>query len=499
MEEIVLRKKQEIVYRQIQQAFKAGHKKIMVRASAGFGKTVLAAYIIKQAISKGKRIAFVCDMQTLVQQSTAEFRRFGIDCGIIMADSPEYRPWAQAQVCSVQTLMRRKDLDIDVYLIDEAHVTYKHMIELMDRVNLVPFIALSATPLTRGAGKIYSHMVCGPQPQELVEDNDLLPPVCYGPETINTAGLKTTAGDFNQKQLYERVSKPGITADIINTYLQLGEGRQAICFPVNVLHSKDLTNGFNNAGVPCIHIDANTSADDRNDAYEKLANFEIQMICSVGVLSKGFNVPCVSCSILAYATKSKMKMIQTASRANRKYKDQTEYIVLDHGNNIFTLGYPDQDLPDYLDDGERTEAQKQKDEKSESEEKELLPKKCPQCNQLVEAKIFTCPGCGYIFSQKSDVEVNAGELKELKRKKSTPAEKRNKTISKEDKQAFYSAALEHCRKKGYKEGWASNKYKSYFSVWPNAMGKVAGGHSELFSSYLTSSNIRYARSQDKLS
>ena len=103
------------------------------------------------------------------------------------------------------------------------------MIDLMDRVSLVPFIALSATPLTRGAGKIYTHMVCGPQPQELVEDDYLLPPVCYGPQTIDTTGLKTTAGDFNQKDLYERVNKPGITADIVNTYLELGEKRQAIC------------------------------------------------------------------------------------------------------------------------------------------------------------------------------------------------------------------------------------------------------------------------------
>lgn len=494
MEELILRPKQELVYNGIQKAFIDGHRRIMVRASAGFGKTVLAAYIIKNAIAKGKRVAFVCDMQTLVMQSAKEFHRFGIDVSITMSDSVNYRPWLPIQVCSVQTLMRRKDLDIDVYIIDEAHVTYKHMIDLMERVNLVPFIALSATPLTRGAGKIYTTMVCGPQPRELVESGDLLPPVCYGPTTINTTGLKTTAGDYNQKQLYERVNTPKITADIVNTYLELGEGRQAICFPVNVDHSKTLCNSFNLAGVPCVHIDAHTPAEEREENYRKLREFEIQMICSVGVLAKGFNVPCVSCSILAYATKSRMKMIQTASRSNRKYKDQEDYIVLDHGENISTLGYPDQDLPDFLDMGDRTEAQKQKDESEEKEGKEQLPKKCPACDHLVEQAIFTCPKCNYIFAKKSDVEVQAGKLVKLEKQAKTASEKRNVTTSKEDKQAFYSAALSHAASKGFNEGWASNAFRDRFSVWPNAYDKTASKEvCTEFENHLKHKRIAWAR------
>ena len=47
--------------------------------------------------------------------------------------------------------------------------------------------------------------------------------------------------------------------------------------------------------------------------------------------------------------------------------------------------------------------------------------------------------------------------------------KSDKSVTKQDKQVFYSQMLWICRDKGYKEGWAANKYREKFGVWPKGL------------------------------
>ena len=112
---------------------------------------------------------------------------------------------------------------------------------------------------------------------------------------------------------------------------------------------------------------------------------------------------------------------------------------------------------------------------------------------MVRPKIFTCPGCGHIFAKKTKIEVEQLELEKLAKKETTAAGKRNRLTPPDIKQAFYSAALAHQNKKGYKSSWAACNYREYFSVWPNAFNEVAGGTSVEFSNFLKHKNIKYAK------
>ena len=79
--------------------------------------------------------------------------------------------------------------------------------------------------------------------------------------------------------------------------------------------------------------------------------------------------------------------------------------------------------------------------------------------------------------------------------KLTP-EQRNKKHSKEDKSTFYSELLLYTRSKGYKESWASHKYRERYGVWPNAIKPhMVNGISDATRSYITSTQIRWSKSK----
>jgi len=105
-----LREHQELTLRLIAESFKKGNKRIMVGASTSFGKTVLAAHILKGAEAKGNKGMFICDRIKLVQQTLEKFDLNDMDFGVIQGMHERKNPDANIQIASVQTLARFADL-----------------------------------------------------------------------------------------------------------------------------------------------------------------------------------------------------------------------------------------------------------------------------------------------------------------------------------------------------------------------------------------------------
>jgi hypothetical protein len=63
------------------------------------------------------------------------------------------------------------------------------------------------------------------------------------------------------------------------------------------------------------------------------------------------------------------------------------------------------------------------------------------------------------------VPVYKAVLKEIGR--DAEGKRANKTTPWPEKASFYAQALGYAREKGFKDGWAANKYKAKFGVWPN--------------------------------
>ena len=100
---------------------------------------------------------------SLVDRTVGMFYHKGIyDVGVIQADHDELIGHEPVQICSVQTLMKLQTLPRgDLVLIDECHRLFSFYSRWMCDIEWqgVPFIGLSATPWSRGLGKLYNHLI----------------------------------------------------------------------------------------------------------------------------------------------------------------------------------------------------------------------------------------------------------------------------------------------------------------------------------------------------
>jgi len=165
-------------------------------------------------------------------------------------------------------------------------------------------------------------------------------------------------------------------------------------------------------------------------------------------------------------------------------------LVFDHSGSVHRLGYPDSieydSLPKENDGMDSAEKKKQ-----EQEKKERLPEQCENCN-FMKMK-FICEKCGHRPSIGADVDTDRSRgLNAVSGKE--------RTITKAEKQDFYSQLIGYQRERIAKgrpvsDGWVAHKYKAKFGAWPQSLSKSAKVPSGEVKSWITSQNIRYAKSK----
>lgn len=179
---------QELAIAAVRQGCNTTGKRQILMLPTGAGKTHIASYMIRQAVAKGKRCLFICDRIELIDQTSARFLTDGIPHGVIQANHPLYRPDLPVQICSIQTLARRRIEKFDLAIIDEAHTLHKAHIKLMTANPDGFVVGLSATPFTKGLGKIFNGLVNPISTRELIDAGYLADFVAYGPATIDITG-----------------------------------------------------------------------------------------------------------------------------------------------------------------------------------------------------------------------------------------------------------------------------------------------------------------------
>jgi superfamily II DNA or RNA helicase len=210
----------------------------MLQMPTGAGKTLLAAHIIRRALDKGKRVAFTVPAISLIDQTVAAFEAEGIFCiGVMQGIHERTNREQPVQVCSVQTIARRKRPEVDLVIVDEAHQLHREYFRWMKDAGHIPFIGMSATPWARGLGKYYAGLIIAATAGDLIRDGYLAPFVVFAPSEPDLAAVRTVAGDFHEGELAVAMDRPAITGDIVDTWLRRGEGRSTFCFCVNRRHA----------------------------------------------------------------------------------------------------------------------------------------------------------------------------------------------------------------------------------------------------------------------
>ena len=475
---------------------KAGMLRQIIYSPTGSGKTEIAIDLIRSAVSKGRRVAFIANRIGLVEQAARRLSQSGLDVGVIQGGNTR-RLDAPVLACSVQTLARRGLPDVDLIVVDEAHgvagsAEYR---ELFFRNNALPVIGLSATPFAKGmakhydelGGPLFERMVEAATIRELIDLGFLLDCDIFAPSEPDLAGVGMSRNafgeiDYNERQLAAAVDRPSLVGDIVAHWKKLGRNLPTVAFATSIAHSKHIAAEFNAAGVPAEHIDCYTDEDERRGILERVSSGQTMVISNVGILTEGWDFPACGVMILARPTRSLTRWIQMAGRVLRPHLGKERAIILDHSGSAARLGYPTDDLPLELDDGtpKKAGAGQQKEEPK--------PRKCHACSFLKPPRVHTCPACGVTPERQSEVEMQAGELVKLERGKQKP--------TREEKQSAYSALIWMALKKGRKPGWAAHIYRDLFGVWPRGLNDTPQAPSEDLVRWVKSRDIRFHKGQE---
>jgi DNA repair protein RadD len=111
-----------------------------------------------------------------------------------------------------------------------------------------------------------------------------------------------------------------------------------VVFAVNVAHSVHIRDEFIKSGVKAEHIDETTPKDERDAALARLASGETELITNCMVLTEGWDLPEVSCCILARPTKKIGLYRQMVGRVLRPAPGKIDAIVLDHSGAVYQHG-----------------------------------------------------------------------------------------------------------------------------------------------------------------
>ena len=218
MTDIVLRDYQQRAIDALRASLASGKRRPMLQIPTGGGKTAIAGAVVQSALGKGRRVAFVVPYLGLIDQTVAAFERQGIGAvGVIQAFHPGTDGSQPVQVCSIQTLARRKLPEADLIIVDEAHRQYKFLTDWMRMPEwlTVPFIGLSATPWSRGLGKQFDDLIIGSTMAELIEQGHLCKFEVFAPAHPDLSNVRTVAGDYHEGDLSEAMSKPTLVADVV--------------------------------------------------------------------------------------------------------------------------------------------------------------------------------------------------------------------------------------------------------------------------------------------
>jgi DNA repair protein RadD len=458
-----LREHQNRAIAGLRRSLSSGHRRPMLQMPTGSGKTLTAAHIVSGALDKGKRVAFCVPRKALIDQTVGEFEREGISAiGVMQAAHLRTDSRQPVQVCSAQTLTRRKLPEVNLVIVDEAHEMHASVLRWIADLPSVPFIGLSATPWARGLGKYYDDLIIPTTTRELIDAGFLSDFLAFAPSDPDLSGVRTVAGDFQQDELADAMDTAEITGDIVKEWLKRGGNRPTFAFCVNRRHAQNVCERFLEAGVAAEYMDCVTpSGDDsydpdpagetRRDIFARFKSGKTTVICNVNVLTTGVDLD-VRCVVDAQPTKSRILFVQKIGRGLRTADGKDKCIIIDHAGNHLRLGRVTDIHQAHLDDGKKREGSTKKEERAEP-----LPKLCPECKAVLAYKARECSACGEQIIAVTGVRETDGELVELGSRKSGA-----KAAAPVDKEAFYAELKWLQRKKGYEAGWCWHKYQERF-------------------------------------
>lgn len=379
-------------------------RRVLFVMATGGGKTATVTYIAKGVAANRKRVLILAHRRELLHQISQALNKWGVRHAIIDAQRIGI-PRADVVVGSVFTVFKRLRHMPKYHLVilDEAHhasdntfgKTLAHFKEAYHLGITATAARHSGEPLSLN----FDEIVLGPQTAELTAAGFLCPAEVYAPTKPDLRGVGKRAGDYVIAQLADVMDRPALTGDSIKHYRRLAMGKRAIVFACSIKHAESIAAAFNADGIPAAHVEGKMPTFERDRVLKRFADGEIKILCSVSLVSEGFDCPQAEVGIMLRPTESTPLYIQMIGRLLRPFPGKSRAIILDHANLTARHGWVDQPR-------NWTLAGELKPE-SEKVPRVMTCAKCFACYPPARA----CPRCGAVPEVKGrKVEQVDGEL-----------------------------------------------------------------------------------------
>jgi DNA repair protein RadD len=225
---------------------------------------------------------------------------------------------------------------------------------------------------------------------------------------------------------------------------------------VDIAHSKALADDFAAAGVSVAQVDQGTPEEGRARIFQAYAEGKIRLLCSVGVLSLGFDQTSTACVILARPTLSLALHIQQIGRGLRRHPGKQDCLIFDHALNIQRHDRAELfEYPDSLDEVDRNSDRKRRSDDLH----DYRP--CPACRAIMEPRQRICHECGHEISRPTLVDYLPARLSEEPEETTPDPDKIKRTYLE-----LLWLARNTTRRDGsrYSDGWAWHKARERYRL-----------------------------------
>jgi ATP-dependent helicase IRC3 len=396
----ILRDYQKEAISSIKRAYADGINKQVIVLATGTGKTVIFCNVIKDFVIATKKKALVlAHREELLTQARDKILKVepslkvcieqgqnwaGEDCDVVVASVPTIGR------ANSPRIKRFNPSDFSIIVVDEAHhasaETYKNIFRYfgvlkktkpreltetdkkymeqmefsledfykdigynpeLDNVETAwnedcLLLGVTATP-SRGDNKGIDTVF-----DDVIYKYDIIKAIQAGSLTrvkafrVNTStdlsNVKKTAGDFNLGELGDAVNNEERNKLIVRTYKDKFNGKRALCFCVDVQHTKDLHTMFNEEGVPTGFVTGDTATELRREMLARFysdADNRLDVMCNAMVLTEGYDNEKIEVVLMARPTASGILFQQMVGRGTRLFPGKECLTIVDFVDNTY--------------------------------------------------------------------------------------------------------------------------------------------------------------------
>lgn len=366
-------------------------------ASTGLGKTEIIILLLKKCLEvfPQLRCVFLVNKVKLLDQT---IKRLSRSLGPIAGryDSKEKNLSLPITVATIQSI-NSVEFDGNLIIVDETHAInmeggyYKQFIDKCELLNpKVKTVGCTATPFRTGQGYIYGEGKFFKKPcyekglMWAIENEFLVRPLSKKvPEQFDVSKLRTTAGDYNKKDLEKlTMDTSKIDAQVKDALSRTKDRNKVVWACISINHAQMVYDKLTEYGELSIIVHSKKNNDKCLRSFEE--DDKVKHLVFITIVSEGYDFPPIDTVVLMRPTKSSGLYVQTVGRGLRPSDNKSDCLVLDYGRVVESCG--------------RLDKPNVSSKKIKSKDKiKSTMKFCKICLEYCDISAKECPECNNPF------------------------------------------------------------------------------------------------------